>query len=246
MKKLIYILFFTQIIAAQNGFEQGNLLYKKGNYQEASEVYENILRTKKHSAELYFNLGNCYFKMNKVAPAIFNFEKAMLLNPNDVDVQNNLRFAQKLQIDDIKEVQKVGFNKMLQDITSKYHYDTWAWIAVGFSVLFLLFFVGYYFSAYSLKKRLFFVGMFLVLIGIFVSIASALFEKKLFDENQPAIVFAEITSVKAEPKQQSADVFLLHEGSKVQILETIDNWQKIEIADGKKGWILQSAIKKLK
>jgi tetratricopeptide (TPR) repeat protein len=246
MKKLFYLLFFTQIITAQNAFDQANLLYKKGNYEEASQVYENILRAKKHSAELYFNLGNCYFKMNKVAPAIYNFERALLLNPTDVDVQNNLRFAQKLQIDDIKEVPKVGFNKMLQDITSKYHYNTWAWIAVGLSVLFLLFFIGYYFSGYSVKKRLFFVGMFLVLIGILTSIASALFEKKLFDENQPAIVFAEITTVKAEPKQQSADVFVLHEGSKVQILETVDNWQKIEIADGKKGWILQSVIKKLK
>ena len=125
MKNLLYIIVLTtQVFFAQNGFENGNALYQKGKYQEAITAYESVFRTKKQSAELYFNIGNCYYKLNKVAPAIYNYEKALLLNPNDVEIQNNLKFAQKLQIDDIKTVEKVGFNKLIQDFTNTFHYNT--------------------------------------------------------------------------------------------------------------------------
>jgi tetratricopeptide (TPR) repeat protein len=247
MKKILLLFLFTvQIINAQGAFERANDLYKKAKYQEAIEVYQSIVNAKKHSADIYFNLGNCYYKLNDVAPAIYNFEKALLLNPNDADIQNNLRFAQKLQIDDIKEIPKVGFHKIIQDFTSNYHYDTWAWIAVGFATLFLLLFAGYFYTMNSIFKRLFFSSMILVFVTILMSVAAALFEKSNYNSDQPAIVFAEITSVKTEPKVNAPDSFVLHEGSKVFILETLDNWKKIELTDGKKGWILTSSIKELK
>lgn len=246
MKKLLFILLFsTQIFFAQS-FEKGNKSYQKGNYEDAIIHYESILKAKKQSAELYFNLGNCYYKLNKVAPAIYNFEKALLLNPNDKDIQNNLKFAQKLQIDDIKEVPKVGFNKVIQDFTSSNHYNTWAWISVGLSFLFLLFFLVYYFGQTTVIKRIFFIGMVLSAFGIILSISSAFFEKKNYDNDKPAIVFAEITAVKTEPNSTSADAFVLHEGTKVYVFETVDNFKKIELSDGKKGWIETNKIKELK
>ena len=247
MKNLVYIfLLISSTFFAQNGFEKGNELYRKDQFAEAVVAYEGVLKTKKESAELYFNLANAYYKLNKVAPAIYNYEKALLLSPNDKDIQNNLSFAQKLQIDDIKQVPKVGFSKLIQDFTSTYHYNGWGWIAVGFSTVFLLFFVGYYFSQTALLKRIFFVGMFLALLVIVLSVLSALFEKSNYENDRPAIVFAEITSVKTEPKQDAPDAFVLHEGTKVQILETLDNWKKIELSDGTDGWIEETAIKELK
>jgi tetratricopeptide (TPR) repeat protein len=117
MKNLLYIILLTtQVFYAQKGFENGNALYQKGKYQEAIKAYETELAANKQSAELYFNIGNCYYKLNKVAPSIYNYEKALLLNPDDIEIQNNLKFAQKLQIDDIKTVEKVGFNKVIQDL----------------------------------------------------------------------------------------------------------------------------------
>lgn len=243
---LLFSLFCVQFAFAQSAFDRANDLYKKGKYQDAIEVYQSIVNAKKHSAEIYFNLGNCYYKLNKVAPAIYNFEKALLLNPNDTEIQNNLRFAQKLQIDDIKQIPKVGFQKMLEDVTSKYHYNTWAWIAVGLSGLFLLLFIGYFYTLASILKRVFFTSMFVVLPIIVLSVCAALFEKNNYEKNQPAIVFAEIASIKTEPKLDAADSFVLHEGSKVYILETLDNWNKIELTDGKKGWILNKSLKTLK
>jgi tetratricopeptide (TPR) repeat protein len=195
---------------------------------------------------VYFNLGNCYYKLNKVAPAIYNFEKALLLNPNDKDIQTNLDFARKMTIDDIKVVPKVGFQKLIQDVTSKYHYDTWAWITVTLAFVFLLFFVGYYFSQTTLLKRVFFIGMFLFLLAIAVSVSSAIYEKNHYENEKPAIVFAETTAVKSEPKMASPDAFVLHEGTKVYVLESIANWKKIELTDETTGWIQADAIKELK
>ena len=247
MKNILYILLlFSQVFFAQNSFEIGNKAYQKGNYQEAITSYESLLASTKESADVYFNLGNCYYKLNKVAPAIYNYEKALLLNPNDIEIQNNLKFAQKLQIDDIKDVPKVGFNKVIQDFTSSYHYNTWAWIAVGFSSLFLLFFVGYYFSQLTLSKRIFFIGMFVILFGLLLSVFAAIFEKQHYVSDQPAIVFAEVAPVKPEPKTDAADAFVLHEGTKVYIQETLDNWLKIELPDGTEGWIDAGNVKKLK
>jgi tetratricopeptide (TPR) repeat protein len=247
MKNLLYIIVLTtQVFFAQNGFENGNALYQKGKYQEAITAYESVFRTKKQSAELYFNIGNCYYKLNKVAPAIYNYEKALLLNPTDAEIQNNLKFAQKLQIDDIKTVEKVGFNKLIQDFTNTFHYNTWGGIAVGLSIVFLLFFVGYYFSQITVSKRLFFLGMFFGMLLLIVSIAAAIFEKNQYNNDQPAIVFSEIVSVKSEPKNGATDAFVLHEGTKVYVIESLDNWDKIQLTDGTEGWIESSAIKRLK
>ncbi len=247
MKNLLYILLLTShVFFAQKGFENGNSLYQKGKYQEAISAYESELSAKKQSAELYFNLGNCYYKLNKVAPSIYNYEKALLQNPDDAEIQNNLKFAQKLQIDDIKEVPKVGFNKVIQDFTNSFHYNTWGGITVGLSIVFFLFFIGYYFSQITISKRLFFLGMFGVMLLLLISVSSAIFEKNQFNNDQPAIVFSEVVSVKSEPKVGAADSFLLHEGTKVYVMETLDNWNKIQLTDGNEGWIEKSAIKRLK
>jgi tetratricopeptide (TPR) repeat protein len=247
MKNIFYILLLIfQISLAQNAFDQGNKFYEKENYQAAIKSYQSVLNTGKQSAELYFNLGNCYYKIQKVAPAIYNYEKALLLSPNDTEIKTNLEFARKMAIDDIKVIPKVGFSKLIQDFTAKYYYDTWAWIAVAFAFLFLLFFVGYYFSQSTFLKRVFFFGMFFWLLGIGLSTASGFYEKGHMDNERPAIVFAETASVKSEPKISATDAFVLHEGTKVYILESIANWKKVELTDETTGWIEESAIKEIK
>ena len=246
MKKSIYIfLLISQVIWSQNAFETGNQFYQTENYQEAITNYESIIASGKHSAALYFNLGNCYYKLHKVAPAVYNYEKALQLNPNDDEIKTNLDFARKMAIDDIKVIPQVGFKKLISDFTSQHHYNTWAWIAVFLAFVFLLFFVGYYFSGTAFKKRIFFFGMFLILIGITIAVASGIFEKNRLANEKPAIVFAESISVKSEPKAGSADTFVLHEGTKVYILESIANWKKIQLTDETTGWIEDGAIKEL-
>ena len=247
MKKIIFIfLLITQVFFAQSSFETGNSLYQKGKYEQAVKAYEIILATKKESAALYFNIGNCYYKLNRVAPAIYNYEKALVLNPDDHEILNNLKFAQKLKIDEVKEVPKVGFSKMIHDFTSTFHYNTWAWISVGFSTFFLLFFIGYYFSQMTLSKRIFFFGMFVLIFLLLISISAAISERNNFENDRPAIVFAEAALVKSEPQMLSSTVVTLHEGTKVFVTETLSNWKKIQLTDGTEGWIGKNAIKEVK
>ena len=247
MKTLFYILLLVSQISwaadVVTNFDKGNKLYQQGNYQEAISEYELASNGTLESAELYFNLGNCFYKLHKVAPAVFNYEKALQLNPNDTEIQTNLGFAQKMAIDEIKVIPKVGFGKLIQDLTASYHYNTWAWTAVIQSFVFLLFFIGYYFSGTALKKRIFFLGMFIVFLGIVISIFSALFEKNRLANEKPAIVFAEVIEVKSEPKKSSTTAFTLHEGTKVYILESIANWKKIQLTDETTGWIEENAVK---
>jgi tetratricopeptide (TPR) repeat protein len=246
MKNILYLfLFITQFSFAQNAFEQANQLYQKGSYQEAVSIYESILASGKQSAELYFNLGNCYYKMHKVAPSIYNFEKAIQLNPNDEEIQTNLAFAQKTAIDDVKDIQKVGFSKLIQDFTSSYHYDTWAWITIVLAFIFLGLFIGYYFSRTTFKKRVFFTVMCFSFVAIVISYASGMYERNRINNEKSAIVFVEKVNVKSEPRLTSPNTFVLHEGTKVYILESIANWKKIQLADETSGWIESESIKEL-
>jgi tetratricopeptide (TPR) repeat protein len=247
MKKILYLLLFSsQILLAQNGFEAANTLYKTGNYKDAILEYESILDGKKQSSELYFNLANCYYKLNKVAPAIYNYEKALLINPNNLEAQNNLQIAQKMQVDDIKIIKKVGFTKWFLNLTSAYHYNNWAWIAVTFGGLFLLFFLCYYFLDKTLFKRIFFVLMCVCLIGILISVFCAIFQKNQYKNDKPAIVFAAVTALKKEPTLSSKDIMILHEGTKVFVLSSKNRYKKVQLTDDTIGWIKNEDIKELK
>lgn len=248
MKNILYLfLLISQVFFAQGRFEAGNALYQKGQYKEAAQVYENIIKEDKlHSAELYFNLGNCYYKLNQVAPSIYNYQKALVLKPNDPATLNNLKFAKKLTIDEIKEVPKVGFAKLIQNFTSIFNYNTWAKIAVGIGFVFLLAFIGYYFSNRTLAKRIYFVGMFILLVALLLAIAAGMSEKSHFDNDRVAIVFSEMSEVRSEPQKAGAAIILLHEGAKVYVLETVGGWKKIELTDGTQGWIDSSTIKEVK
>ncbi len=251
-KKLIYILVLvTNFIFAQNNakkqFDDANELYRKENYTGAIQKYESIInKDKVESSELYFNLGNCYYKLGKIAPSIYNFEKALLLNPDDETIKTNLNFAQKTGIDDIKVVPEVGFSNFVYKTISVFDYNIWAWIAVSLALVFLLFFIGYYFSSRTIAKRIFFVGMFILIVLVISSVVFAFLEKRFEKTIRPAIVFEEVVNVKTEPKISAENAFIVHEGAKVFVKETLDNWKRIQLTDKTEGWIKKEAIKELK
>jgi tetratricopeptide (TPR) repeat protein len=247
MKNILYLLLFcSQFLLAQNAFDAGNKFYQAANYTEAIDAYEGFLRKGQESPELYFNLGNSYYKLNQVAPAIYNLEKALALCPNDIEIQNNLAFAQKMTIDDIVEVPKVGFSKIIQDFTSIFHFETWAWITVLFSFLILGCFLGYYLYQNTTVKRTFFTAILLFLLLMIISLFAGFYEKSNYQNTKPAIVFAKFVSVKSEPNTAASDAFVLHAGTKVFVLETLNNFKKIQLLDLKQGWIESTAIKELK
>lgn len=239
---------FSFIGFSQNDktFSEANDLYNDGKYAEAIDKYESILDSEMHSAELYFNLGNANYKLNNIAPSIYYYEKALQLDPNDKEIQNNLAFAQNMTIDAIEKVPDVGFSRITKSVVNTFSADTWAKIAIGGVFVFVLLFLMYHFSYTSSKKRLAFVVSVVSLGVACFSIAMA-FQKNGFDsKDNPAIIFASESRVKADPNQTSEELFRLHEGTKVQVIETYNDWKKIELSDKSVGWIPLKDIKLLK
>src|SRR5690554_1068976 len=247
MKIVQSILFlFPILLFGQGSFNQANELYQQEKYQEAIQVYEQILDNGQHSVELYYNLGNAYYKLNKIAPAIYNYEKALLLEPNNADVKNNLKFAQNMMIDSFTEIPKVGFSNWLSGFTSVYHYDIWANIAIGFSFFVLLSFIGFYFISRIVLKRTFFGLALFFLVCSVLSVMIASFEKNQNQNYNPAIVFSESVTVKSEPNASASNAAVIHEGTKVYIQESLDQYYKVELPNRMNGWILKNSVKTLK
>ncbi|MBU2928136.1 tetratricopeptide repeat protein [Winogradskyella psychrotolerans] len=250
MKAITFLLLccFNLIGFSQNDqiFSEANTLYNDGKFAEAIDKYGSILDSKEHSAALYFNLGNANYKLNNIAPSIYYFEKALQLEPNDKDIQNNLAFAQNMTIDAIDTVPTVGFSRIVNNIVNTFNTDTWAKIAVGGVLLFVIIFLAYHFSYTSSKKRIAFVVSIVSLFVACVAVAMAFQKDGLSKKDNPAIVFAQESRVKTDPNPTSEEVFRLHEGTKVQVLETYDDWNKIQLSDNSTGWIPKKDIKLLK
>jgi len=250
MKQLTYILIslLTTFCVAQNEalFEKANTLYNEGKYAEAIDNYRAILETEKHSADLYYNLANAHYKLNNIAPSIYYYEKALLLNPNDTEIKNNMAFAKNMTIDAIEVVPDAGFSKLLNAATNKMSFDAWAKTAVGLVFCFVVLFLVYYFAYSTLNKRLAFIGSITAFILVFVTLAFAFHKYNLDKNDNPAIVFSHESKVKSNPNSRSEESFRLHEGTKVQVIETYNDWKKIKLSDDKTGWVVSDDIKLLK
>ena len=248
MKKIIVILLFftTNLVSAQTVnelFTNANTLYKEGKYKEAIELYSQIESTSKVSSELYYNIGNAHYKLNQVAPSIYNYEKALLLDPLNEDAQNNLIIAKRLTLDRIEELPESIFQKLDKNLLQKLSYNTWAVIVVFLSFLASFLFLMFYFSYTPNKKRLFFTTSTLSFILLAFSLIITFTQYNQAQNKIEAIVFTEEVDVKNAPTNDSDIIFSLHEGTKVKVLDSVDDWKKIKLVDGKIGWVKNTTIK---
>jgi len=250
MKKVV---FFLIIIAglgskAQNLdslFVKANKLYQQESYIEALKLYEEIESSNFESGDLYFNMANIYYRTNQVAPSIYYYEKALKLDPNNKDTSFNLVFAQRMTLDNIEALPVSVGQRFRDSVTLKFTYNTWAKIAVGLAFLFSVLFLLYHFSYSTGKKRIYFITSILSVIFVTASLFLAYKNYTYIQNTSYGIIFAPQTKIKSAPTISSDVNFELHEGTKVQILETLDNWRKIKIADGKTGWINEEDLKAL-
>ncbi|GHC43490.1 SH3 domain-containing protein [Ulvibacter litoralis] len=249
MKQLLYILLFLVSFSsvAQNSalFEQGKERYKQEKYQDAINSWSKILESGEHSASLYFNLGNANYKLNKIGPSIYYYEKALQLAPLDKEIKTNLAFAENARIDAIEPLPKTIFAKWYASLASVLSYNGWAILAVVFSMLFVVLFLVYYFSTSERRKRLLFVGSLFSALFLIASLVMAFQLSSDALHDKPAIIFAESVQVKSEPSLGGGDAFKLHEGTKVQIIGSEDNWVRIKLVDGKDGWVPTTELKQL-
>lgn len=251
MKKVIFIVFsllisfFTSAQTPKELFEEANNWYKKGNYSKAADLYSKIENKGFVSEDVYYNLGNCYYKLNKIAPSIYNYEKALKLNPIHTDAKNNLAFANRMKIDVIETLPKTFWQKASDVIIKKLNFDTWAILAIVFSFLGTLLFLSYYFSTSSTKKLLFFNVSIIAFIAFLITTFFAYTNYHTTTSNKEGIIFKQKVEVKNAPSGKSDTDFELHEGTKVYLIDNVDHWQKIKLANGKIGWIKTTSLKEI-
>ncbi|KAA1247596.1 tetratricopeptide repeat protein [Aquimarina sp. RZ0] len=243
---IIVLLVSSYMVAQQETvFQNGNTFYNQEKYQEAIDAYLSIIDQGQESAELYYNLANAHYKLSNVGQSIYYYEKALELAPNDADIKNNLDFAKNTTIDAIDVIPEGVVSRTITNFTNMFSFDGWAWVSIVCVILFVLLFIAYYTARISIRKRLFFIGSWMSLIITLFGIFFAFKQYGFIQNNQYAIIFAQETTVKSEPNLRSEEVFQLHEGTKVKITETVNDWKKIKLSDGKIGWVPTTDLKEL-
>ena len=224
-------------------FEQANAAYNMGNYDSAKIIYEKILATDMESVPLYYNLGNAYYKMHEYPLAIYYYEKALKLDPSNEEVQTNLAIANHAIVDKIEPVPQSFIVRGWRNARASLSGNQWAWCSIVFFALLLVsLFLFLRSRKVGLRKLGFFAGLvFLLVFGLSVVFAAQL--KVASEKQDQAILMTPTVTVKSSPSETSVDLFVLHEGTKVSILETADGWCKIKIANGSVGWLTEDSMR---
>lgn len=248
-----YIFIVVALVGAFNGsaqtneelFDQANQAYNNGRFQQAVESYEAILATGFHSEELYYNLGNSYYQLKRVGPAVYYYEKALWLDPNYADARYNLSFAENMKIDAIESLPQTQLQVLHQQLSRLFNLDTWAILTLLFLWCIFLFWGLFRMAAQSRRKRLYF-GCSLFFLGL--SLLSAYFswqsDISRYDPTY-AVLWDSKVQVQSEPNLRSEFLFEIHEGTKVQILDRLEGWQQIELANGSVGWVKNAELKSI-
>ena len=246
MKKIIFTIniiwmVFPSILSAQinveNTFSQANELYNKGSYIEAINNYKEIIKNDFHSAELYYNLGNAYYRLDSIASSVYYYEKALQLNPNDREIIDNLELINKTLVDEIDPITIPLIESILNSISNIFYFETWGYISIFFSFLIVALFLSYYFANSSRVKRLTFVLLCISSIFMLVSLINGNKGYNNYINNEYAVIYSYETDLKTEPNYRSETLFMLHEGTKIQVLENYNNWIKIRLVNGQVGYI---------
>ncbi len=222
-----------------------NEAYSRGAFDSAAYLYETIMKAGFESTAIYYNAGNSYYKMKNIPYSILYFEKAKKLDPEDADNNFNLQMANQQIIDKVEPLPEFIITKWWKQLISSSPADSWGtWflVFIYYSMAMLTFFV---FSPSSFWKRvLFSSGIIGIILACFCFTFGSI-QKERTSENIEAIVFTPSITTKSSPDENSTNLFVIHEGSKVRIMETVNEWCKISLPDGNIGWMRSEELKQI-
>jgi tetratricopeptide (TPR) repeat protein len=222
---------------APDEFERGNAFYRDGKYDQAAFSFESILNQGLASPSLYFNIGNCYYRMGKIAPAILAYGRALRLQPNDADIKHNLELVNLKTLDRIEPLPELFFIVWLRSFSAVVPLHTtvrsfaacWLLLFAGLSLLYLL-----TNSALFRFLRGLAIASAIALIPLVIVLATQVIDSR---NRTDAVITVSVVTAKTSPDAQSVDAFVAHEGLKVKLSDAVGEWMKIVLPDGKVGWI---------
>jgi len=251
MKKtaILFILIILNAVASSQGIyrlvDKGNLSYMSGDYEMAIKEYQALIDTGYESAELYYNLGNAYYKSNKFTMALVNYERASLLDPDDEEIQHNLEMARQLVVDKIDKLPEFLPGLWYRQFIWLLKTDQWAYISmIAFPVSLLLFLLYFFVRSIGLRKAAFWLAM----VVMFISVSAFVFSynlKEFVYDNSYAIIITPSVTIKSSPDESGTELFQLHEGTKVEIIDQLGDWKEIKLSDGNVGWLKMSDLMRL-
>ena len=253
---LILISVAALSIKAQSGLiEQADSAYTADNYKEAADAYLHVINTEGTSAQLLYNLGNCYYRLGEMGKAILAYERALCIDPTFADAKNNLEFV-NARIADRPGERGTFIGNALDAAANSARSNVWAWLSLGFFILTLVGVTAYIFSNVVAIRKIGFFGSLVAIIAcgcfIFLSFRSA----AIATADDVAIITSPSTILSTSPrvpKDRSQEAMLLHEGTRVRILDSVRSttdsvnslWYDVEVDNAHRAWINAAAIEKI-
>lgn len=220
----------------------GDSAYIKEDYATAAQIYEGLL-SDGESADVYYNLGNSYYKLGEIAKSILNYERALLLQPGNGDIRANLEVARAKAIDKVELVPEIFFISWVKSLINIMSVDAWAWWGI---VSFLFFIVALYLFIFSKQVVLKKIGFTASIVLLMITVCANIFaseQKEHLVNRTSAIVMNPSVTVRSTPSESGTSLFILHEGRKVSIKDkSMREWTEISLEDGKVGWVPVSSI----
>jgi tetratricopeptide (TPR) repeat protein len=222
-----------------------NTAYNAGNYAQAEECYTRIVEQGLHSAALYYNLANAHFKQDELGKAMLYYNRALRLRPNDEDIRHNLEYAEQSTKDSIEEIPEFFLKTWIKSLRGALSCTAWSILSLLMLVAALVCGLLYLLAQRLSLRKIGFYLMAVTALLFVVTTAFAWSERNMLVERSEAIIMNSAVSIKSSPDRSATELFVLHEGTKVTIGETIDGWAEVRIADGRKGWIEKERIERI-
>lgn len=245
---LVVIVFIPLLLLADSAktlFDRANEFYAKGDYEMTISLCDSMIKSNVESAAIYYNLGNAWFKLDDVPKAIYYYEKAKKIEPNNEDINYNLQLANTKIADRIEAVPEFFLKSWWKKLVYSLDEEQWTSLNIGVFVVFLLFMVIFFMAKQEkLKKTSFVVSIVFLVISLMTGYVGYR-SYKIKTTHNTAIIFTPTVNVKSAPDEGSSTLFILHQGSKVELMEESSTWEKIKIANGSEGWVLEEDFEKI-
>lgn len=223
-------------------WDEANTAYINAEYDKAIALYDSIAAEGYVGAKLYYNLGNAYYKEGRLGKAILNYNRALRYDPSDSDTRHNLNVANARIKDKIEAVPEFFFKSWVRKWKRSLNSNIWAVVSLATLALTLSCILLYLLSRRMVLRKTGFYGAIAALLLTVIAFSFSANQKRRMLKSTEAVVMSSAASVKSSPDNSSKDIFIVHEGTKVRIHSSLNQWIEITIADGKKGWMHESSI----